>query len=65
MPTVLIGAGRAANFDIGVWRCLECEGHDRTGVRVDGKTFWVGAMARAIHAEEVRIVAAAYGRDET
>jgi hypothetical protein len=60
-PMELVAQGRAANFDIRFWRCLRCENHEHTRVRTDGRTFWVGAMARAIHREEVRIVAGAYG----
>ena len=56
-----IGSGRAANFDIEVWRCLICEEHQSTMVRVDGKNFWVGAMGRAIRREELRIIADSYG----
>jgi hypothetical protein len=59
-PTVLIAAGRAANVDIGLWRCLTCEGHERTRIRTDGRTFWVGAMADAIHREDRQIIAVAY-----
>jgi hypothetical protein len=36
---VLVAAGRAANFDIGLWRCLTCERHEQTTVRPDGETF--------------------------
>ena len=61
-PMALIGAGRAATFDLAIWRCLDCEAHERTTVRTDGQTFWVGAMGRAIESEEFRIVANAYGR---
>ena len=60
-PMVSIGKGRAANFDIEVWRCIHCEGHESTMVRTDGKTFWVGAMGRAIRKEELRIIAESYG----
>jgi hypothetical protein len=60
VPTVLLAAGRAANVDIGLWRCLTCEGHEQTRIRSDGQTFWVGAMGAAIDREERRIVAAAY-----
>jgi hypothetical protein len=56
-----LGSGSAANFAIEVWRCLTCESHETTFVRIDGKTFWVGAMARAIREEQRRIIAAAYG----
>ena len=55
-----IGKGQVANFDIEVWRCLRCEGHDSTMVRTDGRAFWVGAMGRAIRNEELRIIAEAY-----
>lgn len=47
-PMVLIAAGHAANFNIGAWRCLECEAHELTNIRTDGQTYWVGAMGRAI-----------------
>ena len=56
-----IGPGYAANFEIELWRCLACERHEATFVRVDGKHFWVGAMGRAIREEQLRIFAAAYG----
>lgn len=56
-----IGSGYAANFEIELWRCLVCERHETTFVRVDGKNFWVGAMGRAIREEQLRIIAAAYG----
>ena len=56
-----IGSGHAANFDIEVWRCLSCERHQSTSVRVDGQNFWVGAMGRAIRKEELRIIANSYG----
>lgn len=56
-----IGSGCRAGFDIEVWRCLLCEGHQSTMVRVDGGNFWVGAMGRAIREEELRIIADSYG----
>jgi hypothetical protein len=56
-----LGSGYAASFQIDVWRCLTCEHHETTFVRVDGQTFWVGAMGRAIREEQLRIIAAAYG----
>ncbi|HEY7690978.1 MAG TPA: hypothetical protein VH816_01415 [Gaiellaceae bacterium] len=56
----LVAAGRAANFDIGLWRCVTCEGHEHTRIRTDGQTFWVGAMGDAIHREQQRIIAAAH-----
>jgi hypothetical protein len=59
-----IGSGHAANFDIEVWRCLTCEGHESTFVRVDGKNFWVGAMGRAIRKEQLRIIADYYRMPE-
>jgi hypothetical protein len=60
---IAVGSGSAANFDIGVWRCLACERHASTFVRVDGKNFWVGAMGRAIRKEQLRIIADAYQDD--
>jgi hypothetical protein len=59
----LVGSGSAANFDIKVWRCLVCERHESTFVRVDGEKFWVGAMGRAIRREHLRIIADAYRND--
>jgi hypothetical protein len=58
-----IGSGSAASFNIEVWRCLACERHESTFIRVDGKTFWVGAMGRAIRKEQLRIIADAYQGD--
>jgi hypothetical protein len=58
-----IGSGGAANFEIELWRCLACERHESTFVRVDGKNFWVGAMGRAIRKEQLRIIADAYHGD--
>jgi hypothetical protein len=57
---VLVAAGRAANFDIRAWRCLECEAHEHTSIRDDGQTFWVGALGRAIRRKERRIIEVAY-----
>jgi hypothetical protein len=58
--STLIGSGYAATFDIAVWRCLICEGHQTITRRTDGQNFWVGAMGRAIRKEELRIIADAY-----
>lgn len=55
-----VGSGYAACFRIQTWRCPICEGHETTRVRVDGQSFWVGAMGRKIVAEELRILAALY-----
>ncbi len=55
-----VGSGYAANFEIGLWRCFTCEDHRTTFVWVGGQKFWVAAMGRAIRAEELRLIAAAY-----
>jgi hypothetical protein len=60
-PMALVVAGRAANVDVGLWRCLTCEDHAHTRIRTDGQGFWVGAMGDAIHREHRRVVADAYG----
>lgn len=60
-PMVSIAKGRAAGFDIEIWRCISCEGHDSTMIRTDGQKFWVGAMGRAIRKEQLRLIAESYG----
>jgi hypothetical protein len=56
----LFASGHAAGFDIKLWRCLICEAHERASFRVDGKTFWIGAMGRAIWNETWRVIAESY-----
>ena len=57
----LIAEGYAACFDLSLWRCLRCECHEHKSIRVDGKTFWVGAMGRAIARESLRMTTKAWG----
>jgi len=57
---VLLRSGRRACFAIWLWRCPVCEGFEWTNRRYDGETFWVGAMGRAIRAEQDELIADAY-----
>jgi hypothetical protein len=59
----LLRSGRRANFAIWLWRCGVCERFEWTNRRYDGKTFWVGAMGRAVVAKMAELVADAYSTD--
>lgn len=55
--------GVRANFAIWIWRCGVCERLETTNRRYDGRSFWVGAMGRAVSEKVAELIADAY-RDE-
>jgi hypothetical protein len=52
-----IAEGHRAGFDITIWKCDTCDRYEATNRRVDGNTYWVEAIGRAVIEESDRLIA--------